>query len=96
MVDLILLAVAGFFQVFLLVLNSQFARDQRVLLAYCMSWFIGLAQFAFIRYAANIPDQYSAFFAAGFGCSLGVATSIVFYKWLKPLIMKKGKDNGSK
>ena len=94
MIDLLLLGVAGFFQVFLLVLNSQFARDGKVRLAFCFSWLISVAQFTFIRLVATIPDTYSAFFAAAIGSSIGVSLSIIFYKWLKPKLIR-GTTNGS-
>lgn len=94
MTDLILLGVAGFFQVFLLVLNSQFARDGKVGLAFCFSWMISVAQFMFIRLIATMADPYPAFFVAALGSSLGVSASIIFYRWLKPRIMK-GNNNES-
>ena len=90
----ILLAIANFANVFLLVLNSQFARDGKVFLAFMMSWLISVSQFVSIRLIAGADDPYTMFFASAIGSSLGVASSIVFYRWLKPKIMK-GNDNGS-
>lgn len=86
--DVVILSLAGFAQVFLLVLNSQFARDGKVMLAFIFSWFISIAQFTFIRLVANMPDPTIAFLAAAIGSSCGVACSIVFYRWLKPRITK--------
>lgn len=88
----ILLAVANFANVFLLVLNSQFARDGKTLLAFLMSWLISVAQFVSIRLIANADDPLTMFLAMAIGSSIGVASSIVFYRWLKPKL-NKGKTN---
>ncbi len=88
------LALANFANVFLLVLNSQFARDGKVFLAFLISWVISVAQFMSIRLIATADDPWTMFLAMAIGSSLGVSLSIVFYRWLKPKIMK-GKDNGS-
>lgn len=90
----IAIALANFANVFLLVLNSQFARDGKVLLAFMMSWLISVAQFISIRLIATADDPLPMFIAMAIGSSLGVSSSIVFYRWLKPKIMK-GKSNGS-
>lgn len=89
----ILLAIANFANVFLLVLNSQFARDGKVFLAFMMSWLISVAQFVSIRLIAGADDPVTMFVASAIGSSLGVASSIVFYKWLKPKL--KGNNDGS-
>jgi hypothetical protein len=82
--ELIAILIASYANVFLLVLNSQFARDRRYLLAYINSWFISGAAFAYTRIAANSGDIVYTFLFSGFGSSFGVVSSILFYKWLAP------------
>ncbi len=83
-----LVVIANFANVFLLVLNSQFARDGKVLLAFLMSWLISLAQVASTRAIATTDDPVNIYFCVAIGSSLGVAASVTFYKWLKPRIMR--------
>lgn len=88
MIELVILAVAGFVSVFLLGLCSQFVRDRRVVLAFLCSWMISIAQFVFTRLAANTDEPVAALIAAATGSSVGIACSIIFYTWLHPKITK--------
>lgn len=80
--------LASFANVFLLVLNSQFARDRRFVLAFCNSWLISVAAFAYTRIVANTDDLTLTFLFSGLGSSMGVVSAIMFYAWLQPKIMK--------
>jgi hypothetical protein len=82
--SLLFLFFASFFNVFLLGLNSQFVRDQRVAMVFVLSWGISSSQFVFTRVIAITPNPGIAFLAAGFGGSLGICSSIYFYRWFNP------------
>lgn len=84
------LFVASFFQVFLLGLSSQFSRNLWVRAAFINSWFISIAQFTYTRVIATIdPSEIYLFFVfSGLGGSLGITSSIIFYKWLLPKLTK--------
>lgn len=78
------LFLASFFNVFLLGLNSQFVRDQRVVIVFILSWGISSSQFIFTRVIALTEAPLLAFFSAGLGGSLGICVSIYFYRWFNP------------
>ena len=82
MTYLVWILLASFANVFLLVLNSQFARDGRYVLAYCNSWFISVAAFTYTRIVAGTDEIMFTFLFSGFGSSAGVVTAMIFYKWL--------------
>lgn len=79
---MIALFFASFFNVALLGLNSQFVRDQRIALVFFVSWNIQTSQFIYTRVVSGSQDPDLAFLAAGWGGSLGIAFSVVFYRWL--------------
>jgi hypothetical protein len=87
------LFIASFFQVFLLGIGSQFARNLWIKAAFVNSWFISISQFTYTRVIATVdPSEVYIFFViSGLGGSLGIASSIVFYKWLLPKINKGDK-----
>lgn len=80
--DIFIIGIASFSQVFLLGLNSQFVRDQKMVRVFIVSWFISLAQFAFIRAISLTDDTTLAFLASAIGGSVGITGSVAFYKWL--------------
>ena len=82
--SLVWLFLASFFQVFLLGLNSQFVRDQRVAAVFMVSWCISVAQFTYTKIVANTDNIEIAFIASAMGGSLGIVSSIYFYRWLLP------------
>lgn len=82
--SIVALFFASFFNVFLLGLNSQFVRDQRVMLVFFLSWGISSSQFVFTRVIAVTTNPMLAFFAAGLGGAFGICSSIYFYKWFNP------------
>ncbi|WP_264346168.1 hypothetical protein [Rheinheimera sp. MM224] len=79
--QLLVLFVVTFFNVFLLGLSSQIVRDQQVAKAFVISWGITLCQFVFSRVSANTTDPVLAFICSGFGGSIGIVASIYAYKW---------------
>lgn len=81
---------------FLLGVNSQFVRDRLVLLAFIFSWQISASQFIFTRIVATVEDTTVAFFVAGFGGSIGIVSSIYFYKWFSPRFNNWKSGNGFK
>lgn len=83
--------MASFFQVFLLGLNSQFVRNQWVGSVFIVSWFISMAQFTYTKIVAltDGAEVIYIFFASGLGGSLGIVSSIFFYRWLLPKINSK-------
>ena len=87
------LFLASFFNVFLLGLNSQFVRDQRVAIVFILSWGISSAQFVFTRVIALTEAPTLAFCSAGLGGSFGICLSIYFYRWFNPRFnnFKNGK-----
>jgi len=88
MIEIIAIFFAGFFNVFLLGINSQFVRDQHYVMVFIVSWFISVAQFTQIHVIANIGDTGVAaiFFSSGLGSSLGIVSSIFFYRWFNPIL----------
>lgn len=82
MMQLLLMFVSTFCNVFLLGLSSQFVRDQAIMKAFTISWGISASQFIFSRVAAHSTEPFAAYFASGLGGSLGIACSIVFYRRL--------------
>ena len=82
--SLFYLLLASFFNVFLLGLNSQFVRDQRVAMVFVLSWGITSSQFVFTRVIAITPEPGLAFSVAGMGGALGICSSIYFYRWFNP------------
>lgn len=80
MVELIAITIAAFVSVMLLGLNSQYVRDQRIALVFCISWMIHTAQFAYVRIVAITDDVGWAFFLSGWGSSLGIVCSILLYQ----------------
>ena len=83
MIQLLLMFLASFFNVFLLGLSSQFVRDQAIALAFTISWGITAAQFIFSRVAAHSAEPWAAYLASGLGGSVGIACSILAYRWLQ-------------
>lgn len=84
MLEIIAIFFAGFFNVFLLGLNSQFIRDQQVVMVFIVSWFISVAQFTQIYVIANGSSPMEMFLSSGLGSSLGIVSSIYFYRWFNP------------
>lgn len=78
---LILLCIASFLSVFLLGLQSQFVRDQRIALCFTMSWFISASQFIYTRVTALTESPELAFISSGIGGSAGIVASIYFYRF---------------
>lgn len=72
---------ASFFNVFLLGLSSQIVRDQRVVAAFTISWFISTSQFLYTRYVTATDEPLIAFLSSGAGGSIGIVASIYFYRW---------------
>jgi len=85
-----ILFVASFAQVFLLGLNSQFVRDQRVMMVFIVSWFISISQYTYTKIVASENSDW-LFIASAMGGSLGIVSSIYFYRWLLPKIKKDNK-----
>jgi hypothetical protein len=92
--ELVLITLAAFFSVMLLGLNSQYVRDQRIALVFCISWMIHTAQFLYVRIVAMTDNVYWAFFVSGWGSSLGIVSSILVYKYFQG--RKKKNDSNSK
>ncbi len=86
--ELIALLIASFANVCLLGLNSQFVRDQRIVLVYFLSWAIHTAQFTYTRIIAITDDPFLAFLVSGFVASTGIVISIHVYRWLLPRLDK--------
>lgn len=86
---LLWILIASYANVFLLVLNSQFARDKRYALAYCNSWLISVAAFAYTRIVAGTDEIMLTFLFSGFGSSAGVVSAMIFYKWLSTKMTKR-------
>ncbi len=89
MVELALIGLASFFSVMLLGLQSQYVRDQRIRLAFCLSWCIHTAQFLYVRIVALTDNVEWAFFISGWGSSLGIVSSILIYQYHQ---RKKNED----
>lgn len=92
--NLIALFVASFMNVFLLGLNSQFVRDQRVGMVFVLSWGISSAQFVFTRVIAVTDNPVIAFFIMGFGGAFGICSSIYFYRWFNPRFVQWKSGQG--
>jgi FtsH-binding integral membrane protein len=88
--QLVLLFIATFGNVFLLGLSSQFVRDQKIAQAFTISWGITWCQFLFARISANTTDADMALFVSGWGGSLGIVASILFYRWYQVRIKRHG------
>lgn len=88
--QLALLFIATFGNVFLLGFNSQIVRDQKIALAFTVSWGITWCQFLFARISANTTDADLALFVSGWGGSLGIVASILFYRWYQVRIKRHG------
>ncbi|MDF3127415.1 hypothetical protein [Rheinheimera sp. 1928-s] len=88
--QLALLFIATFGNVFLLGLSSQFVRDQKIALAFTISWGITWCQFLFARISANTTDADMALFVSGWGGSLGIVASILFYRWYQARVERHG------
>ena len=88
---LLCILLASFANVFLLVLNSQFARDGRYYLAYCNSWLISVAAFTYTRIVAGTDDILFTFLFSGFGSSAGVVSAMIFYRWLNKRLSNRGR-----
>lgn len=87
--DLILLAIAQFANIFLLGLSSQFVRDQRVAMVFFISWLINASQFIYTRIVPLSQEPVLAYIASSLGASIGIVCSIYFYRWLLPKLKKK-------
>jgi len=83
MIQLLLMFLASFFNVFLLGLSSQFVRDQAIAQPFTISWGITAAQFIFYRVAAHSAEPWAAYLASGLGGSVGIVCSILAYRWLQ-------------
>lgn len=90
LLQLALLFIATFGNVFLLGLSSQFVRDQKIAQAFTISWGITWCQFSFARISATAVDADLALFVGGWGGSLGIVASILFYRWYQA----RGKLHG--
>ena len=90
MMELVLIGLASFFSVMLLGLNSQFVRDQRIKIAFCLSWAIHTSQFLYVRIVALTDNVEWAFFISGWGSSLGIVSSILIYQYTQR--RKNGKS----
>lgn len=88
--QLALLFIATFGNVFLLGLSSQFVRDQQIALAFTISWGITWCQFSFARISATTVDADLAMFVSGWGGSLGIVSSILFYRWYQARVKRHG------
>lgn len=88
--QLALLFIATFGNVFLLGFSSQIVRDQKIALAFTVSWGITWCQFSFARISATTVDADLAMFVSGWGGSLGIVSSILFYRWYQT----RGKRHG--
>lgn len=90
MQQMALLFIATFGNVFLLGLSSQFVRDQKIAQAFTISWGITWCQFLFARISANTTNAELALFVGGWGGSLGIVASILFYRWYQARIKRHG------
>jgi hypothetical protein len=88
--QLALLFVATFGNVFLLGLSSQFVRDQKIAQAFTISWGITWCQFLFARISATTVDADLAMFVSGWGGSIGIVASILFYRWYQARVKRHG------
>jgi hypothetical protein len=88
MMELFFLFLATTGNIFLLGLNSQFVRDQRVALCFFVSWGITASQFTFTRVIAGATDPVACFVVSGFGGAFGICASIYFYRWFHPRYLK--------
>lgn len=86
--EVIAISLASFFSIMFLGLNSQYVRDQRVGIAFVLSWFIHTSQFVYTRIAANTELLVYAFFGSGLGSSIGICSSILIYKYLQKRKMR--------
>ena len=88
--SIFLIFVASFFQVFLLGLNSQFVRDQQIVMIFMVSWCISCAQFTYTHIVAVAPtdEKLWLFFSSGWGGALGIVSSVYFYRWFNPKLHK--------
>lgn len=75
--DYLLMFVSSFFVVFLLGLQSKNVNQSRYVAAIITSFGISLAQFFFVKYAAN--GDYIVFMVCAIGGCMGIAFSIWFY-----------------
>lgn len=82
--ELVWLFIATASNVFLLGVNSQFVRDQRVAMCFVLSWGITSAQFTFTRVISATDDPMVAFWVSGWAGALGICGSIYFYRWFHP------------
>ncbi len=87
MLDLFWLFLATAGNVFLLGVNSQLVRDQRVALCFVLSWGITGSQFTFTRVIASAADPLMCFWVSGWGGAIGICLSIYFYRWFHPRYM---------
>ena len=87
--ELLAVMLASFFNVFLLVMNSQFARDKRYRLAFCNSWLISVAAFAFTRIVAGTDDVALTLFFSAIGGSVGVIGAMRFHTWIDDRLKRK-------
>ncbi|WP_417705355.1 hypothetical protein [Rheinheimera aquimaris] len=92
--DLLWLFVATAANVFLLGVNSQLVRDQRVAMCFAVSWGISAAQFTFTRVISGTDDPTVAFFVSGWGGAIGICSSIYFYRWFHPRYSNWAAGNG--
>jgi hypothetical protein len=90
MLQMALLFIATFGNVFLLGFSSQIVRDQKIALAFTVSWGITWCQFMFARISAHTTDADLALIVSGWGGSLGIVSSILFYRWYQA----RGKRHG--
>jgi predicted AlkP superfamily pyrophosphatase or phosphodiesterase len=78
--------LSAFIAVFLLGVNSKMMRDDRIVWAMIISWFICAAQYGLtwaIVFADLSVTEYMIF--SGAGGSLGIGASQPFYNWLAGL-----------
>lgn len=77
----VIMFFVNFLAVFLLGIQSRNVTGGHIFAAVVTSFFISISNFMFVKYAAS-GDLLTFFVCATGGCC-GIATSIVFYEWIK-------------
>jgi len=86
--DHMILFTSSFANVFLLGFNSKNVQHSRYWMAFFTSWGITLAQYFFVKYAAN--DGGALFLAiSGTGGALGIVSAIFVHNWMSNHFPKK-------
>lgn len=92
--QVVMVFVSAYFQVFLLGLNSKLLRDDRIAAGFVVSWMITLAQFAYIWAVANSKIETVPFLIiSGLGGSIGITSAQYFYRWYDRRFHRKGVES---